>query len=109
MKPIVKVCYKGSGVKFTEKMSVVMLIFGILFLVAGIVAACLSYDEGVIIFLAAGLITGLSFLSMSALFRAVSSIARTALYKRTLIEAQYRVEEVYDHRETAANDFTEND
>ena len=109
MKQQVNVCYSGSGVKFTLILSKVSLVLGILSFIVGIIIACASWDEVAIIgALVGGFVALMSFLTMSAILAAISSIAKTALYNRTLIEGKYWFKNVDSIEETQQNDFTEN-
>ena len=107
MKPNVKVCYLGSGVKFTKNLSNVFIVISLLFLIAGIVFIAVS--DGYELFISLAVTSFIMFfvgLAISAALQALSSIAKTALYKRTLMEAKYSFEDVYSYNEVA-NDLTE--
>lgn len=99
MKTNVKVCYAGSGVRFSKNLSYVFTVVSILSFIAGFILIVLSDGDEIDISLA---VTSFSMffveLAISAILQAISSIAKTALYKRAALESQYDFEEIMPYQ-----------
>ena len=89
MKHRIKVCYDGSGVKFTKVIGIVILVVSFIFFFVGI--AFISYD---VTFSIISFSMFISSLALSAVLQAISTIARAALYKCAVMESQYYFEEI---------------
>lgn len=90
MKPNVKVSYSGSGVKLTKNLSNVFIVISLLFLIAGIVFIAIS--DGYELFISLAVTSFIMFLiglAISAALQALSSIAKTSLYQRLVLEQEY--------------------
>ncbi|MDR1091928.1 MAG: hypothetical protein LBL79_12710 [Prevotella sp.] len=86
-KKLLKLFYRDSGVKTLEGIGVMMFIIGGLCIFVGVVML-LSDDGDTVI--AVGLLASLfPFLFFGAVCTGLSSIAKTALYQRTVMESQY--------------------
>ena len=94
MKTKIKVCYAGSGVNFTHSLSVAFIVFGILFLLGALILFVTADGYEVYVSLAVTLlIMFVISLAISAVLEAMSSVAKTALYKRAVMEAEYEFED----------------
>lgn len=93
MKQKVKVCYAGSGVNFTHSLSVAFIVFGVLFLLGSFILFATADGYEIYVSLAVTLlIMFIISLAISAVLEALSSIAKTALYKRAAMESEYEFE-----------------
>ena len=99
MKPKIKVCYAGSGVNFTHSLSVAFIVFGVLFLLGSLILFATADGYEVYVSLAVTLlIMFIISLAISAVLEALSSIAKTALYKRAIMESEYGFEMIYPYQ-----------
>lgn len=100
MKKKIKVSYAGSGVHLTSVLSKVCFILALICVLPLIVLMAhadgfTSYSVAIAILL----IGAISLLVSGALFQAISSIAKTALYQRFMMEQDYEFIEEAKNRE----------
>lgn len=96
-KQTVKVIYKNSGVKLCNVFSKVFMILAIVFVVFTILSFAEAIDDNhVEDFIAAFmcLSSAITCGALMALFKVLSSIAKTALYKRAVLEQSFEFVEV---------------
>lgn len=94
MKTKIKVCYAGSGVHLTSAFSIICFVLcAALALISVILMAHANgfsyYSTAIIVLISAALF----LLLLAAILQALSSIAKTALYKRTIMESEYEFED----------------
>ena len=82
---------KGSGVKGLETLSVICYVVACLMVAGGFIYSVDSYDW--LVFLAS-LAPALLFTVFGALLRGQSTIAKTALYKRIVMEQKYEFTDI---------------
>ncbi|MDR2410578.1 MAG: hypothetical protein LBE13_21045 [Bacteroidales bacterium] len=85
-----KVNYKGSGVKTLEVFGTIFLVLGPLALLTALIGLSLVGEVSLIIASAFSQFGCAAFV-IGAVCMGLSSIAKTALYKRTILEEQYEL------------------
>lgn len=92
MKKEIEVCYKNSGVNLTKGFSIFFNVLGLLMFFAFIIFLLLiasDYEEIYFTLSILSFISTLSCLAIGAILESLSSIAKTALYQRAIMEQDY--------------------
>lgn len=105
MKTKIKVCYAGSGVHLTSAFSIICFVLcAALALISVILMAHANgfsyYSTAIIVLISAALFLFLVGIALQAL----SSIAKTALYHRCILESEYEFEPAASDYQTVEQD-----